>query len=103
MPPSRHSGARQRREPGIEEHGLAPAGQQSVVLDSGPGAVRHPGMTAEKDRVCMGIVGAPHGVRGAVRIKSFTDEPEAIARYGMLENESGAKRFTLRVIGTVKG
>jgi 16S rRNA processing protein RimM len=51
----------------------------------------------------MAVVGAPHGVRGAVRIKSFTDEPEAVAGYGALEDESGAKRFTLRVIGTVKG
>jgi 16S rRNA processing protein RimM len=51
----------------------------------------------------MGVVGAPHGVRGAVRIKSFTDEPEALARYGALEDESGAKRFTLRVTGNVKG
>jgi len=51
----------------------------------------------------MGVVGAPHGVRGAVRVKSFTDEPEGIATYGTLEDESGAKRFTLRIIGTVKG
>ena len=56
-----------------------------------------------KNRVCMGIVGAPHGVRGAVRVKSFTDEPDAIAGYGALEDESGARRFTLRVVGSVKG
>lgn len=54
-------------------------------------------------RVCMGVVGAPHGVRGAVRIKSFTDAPEAIAGYGALEDETGARRFTLRVIGSAKG
>jgi 16S rRNA processing protein RimM len=53
--------------------------------------------------VCLGIVGAPHGVRGAVRIKTFTDEPEAIARYGALEDESGERHFTLRVIGAAKG
>jgi hypothetical protein len=35
----RHSGARQRREPGIQMH--APG----VLLDSGPGAPRRPGMT----------------------------------------------------------
>jgi len=70
-------------------------------MDSGLGAARHPGITEQ--RVCMGVVGAPHGVRGAVRIKSFTDEPEAIANYGGLEDESGAKHFTLRVIGNVKG
>jgi 16S rRNA processing protein RimM len=61
-------------------------------------------LAREKDnaRICMGIVGAPHGVRGAVRIKSFTDEAEAIGRYGALEDENGAQ-FTLRVIGGAKG
>jgi 16S rRNA processing protein RimM len=58
---------------------------------------------ANGERVCMGIVGAPHGVRGAVRIKSFTDAPEAIANYGALEDESRERRFTLRVVGTAKG
>jgi 16S rRNA processing protein RimM len=58
---------------------------------------------AEGARVCLGVVGAPHGVRGAVRIKSFTDEPEAIARYGALEDESGDRRFTLHVVGSAKG
>jgi 16S rRNA processing protein RimM len=51
----------------------------------------------------MGIVGAPHGVRGAVRIKSFTDAPEAIANYGALEDERGERCFTLRVTGSAKG
>ncbi|HML11118.1 MAG TPA: ribosome maturation factor RimM [Stellaceae bacterium] len=51
----------------------------------------------------MGIVGAPHGVRGAVRIKSFTATPEAIARYGALEDESGERCFTLRIVGAAKG
>jgi 16S rRNA processing protein RimM len=58
---------------------------------------------ANTARVCMGIVGAPHGVRGAVRIKSFTDEPDSIACYGALEDESGERRFTLRVLGAAKG
>jgi 16S rRNA processing protein RimM len=58
---------------------------------------------AKEARVCMGVVGAPHGVHGAVRIKSFTDTPEAIADYGALEDESGARRFTLRVVGAAKG
>jgi len=53
--------------------------------------------------VCLGVVGAPHGVRGAVRIKSFTAEPEAIAAYGPLEDDSGARRFTVRLVGTGKG
>jgi 16S rRNA processing protein RimM len=72
-------------------------------MGSGPSAARHPGMTEGKDRVCLGVVGAPHGVRGAVRIKSFTEIPEAIANYGALEDEAGERRFTLRVVGSAKG
>jgi 16S rRNA processing protein RimM len=53
-------------------------------------------------RVCLGVVGGPHGVRGAMRIKSFTEEPEAIARYGALEDESGQRQFTLRITGNAK-
>ncbi|MGA8611417.1 MAG: ribosome maturation factor RimM [Xanthobacteraceae bacterium] len=40
-------------------------------------------------RVCVGQIGAPHGVRGEVRLRSFTAEPEAIADYGPLETEDG--------------
>jgi 16S rRNA processing protein RimM len=59
--------------------------------------------TASEPRVCLGVVGAPHGVRGAVRIKSFTAEPTAIAGYGALEDEGGARQFTLKIIGSAKG
>ncbi len=59
--------------------------------------------TAAEPRVCLGVVGAPHGVHGAVRIKSFTDDPASIAGYGALEDESGARQFTLKVLGPAKG
>jgi|ERR1051326_1272789 16S rRNA processing protein RimM len=39
--------------------------------------------------VCLGQIGAPHGVRGEVRLRSFTAEPEAIAAYGALQTEDG--------------
>ena len=54
-------------------------------------------------RVCLGVVTGPHGVRGAVRIKSFTQEPEGIARYGPLTDETGGHRFELHLIGMAKG
>ena len=54
-------------------------------------------------RVCLGVVTAPHGVQGAVRIKSFTEEPEDVARYGPLTDETGVRRFELRLIGAGKG
>jgi 16S rRNA processing protein RimM len=40
-------------------------------------------------RVCLGQIGAPHGVHGEVRLHSFTAEPAAIAGYGPLETEDG--------------
>jgi len=40
-------------------------------------------------RVCLGQIGAAHGVRGEVRVYSFTADPSAIASYGPLESEDG--------------
>jgi 16S rRNA processing protein RimM len=34
--------------------------------------------------VLMGRIGAAHGIRGEVRLNSFTEDPEAIAAYGEL-------------------
>jgi 16S rRNA processing protein RimM len=42
-------------------------------------------------------------VRGAVRIKSFTEVPGDIARYQPVEDEAGQRRFELRLVGTAKG
>src|ERR1700730_10367884 len=54
-------------------------------------------------RVCVGIITGPQGVQGAVRVKSFTEVPEDIARYGPLADETGCRCFELRVSGTAKG
>ena len=40
-------------------------------------------------RVCLGQIGAAHGVRGEVRLHSFTADPQAIAGYGSLESDDG--------------
>jgi 16S rRNA processing protein RimM len=48
------------------------------------------GGAGERDAlVCLGQIGAPHGVRGEVRLRSFTAEPDAIASYGALQTEDG--------------
>ena len=44
---------------------------------------------AEGARICLGQIGAPHGVRGEVRLRSFTSDPQAIAEYGSLQTEDG--------------
>ncbi len=56
-----------------------------------------------RKRICVGIITGAHGIQGAVRVKSFTAEPEDVARYGPLEDESGERRLSLRLIGNAKG
>jgi 16S rRNA processing protein RimM len=42
-------------------------------------------------------------VRGEVKLKSFTADPKAIGRYGPVEDESGTRRFKVKVRGLVRG
>lgn len=51
----------------------------------------------------LGIVLGPQGVRGRVRVKSFTERPSAIAEYGPLSDERGTRRFVLRAVGETRG
>jgi 16S rRNA processing protein RimM len=41
----------------------------------------------------LGVFGAPQGVRGDVRVKSFTADPKAIGAYGALTDKAGARVF----------
>ncbi len=54
-------------------------------------------------RVQLGAIVGPHGIRGLVRIKTFTEVPEDIAAYGPLEDEGGSRRFTVQPTGRAKG
>jgi len=53
------------------------------------------------DLVLLGIVGAAHGVRGEVRIKTYTADPLALADYGPLVDETG-RRFEIAAIRPAK-
>jgi 16S rRNA processing protein RimM len=58
---------------------------------------------AEARRLCVGIITGAQGVRGAVRIKSFTAVPEDVAAYGPVADEAGQREFALRPVGRAKG
>jgi 16S rRNA processing protein RimM len=47
------------------------------------------------ERVCVAQFGAAHGVRGEVRLKSFTADPMDVTRYGDLEAEDGSRSFRI--------
>ena len=47
--------------------------------------------------LCVGEITGVHGVRGAVRLKSFTEQAEDIVAYGPLYDEAGERVFRLRI------
>ncbi|MEO0467789.1 MAG: ribosome maturation factor RimM [Pseudomonadota bacterium] len=55
------------------------------------------------DRVCIGAIAGAFGVKGEVRLKSFTAVPEDVAAYGALQTEDGAKSFEVTLTGQTKG
>ena len=57
----------------------------------------------DKERVCVGVIVGAHGVRGEVKVKSFTEDPLDVAAYGPVETEDGRARFALEVRGEAKG
>jgi 16S rRNA processing protein RimM len=56
-----------------------------------------------KDRVLLGVVAAPHGVRGLVRIKSYTGDPMAVAAYGPLSDETGKRAYRVEALSAARG
>ena len=58
--------------------------------------------TAE-NRVCVGQFAGAHGVRGLVRIRSFTAEPMHVAGYGLVEDEAGTRNFRITAKSMAKG
>src|SRR5258708_19572966 len=54
-------------------------------------------------QVCVARIGAPHGVRGAVKLWTFTEDPLAVKRYGPLMTKDGARQFEVTHAREAKG
>lgn len=55
------------------------------------------------DRVCLGVIVGAQGVRGEVRIKPFTAEPEDIGAYGPVSDAGATRVFEMKIRGQTKG
>jgi 16S rRNA processing protein RimM len=61
--------------------------------------------------ICVARIGAPHGVRGAVKLWTFTEDPMAVMRYGSLASKDGKRHFEVvsaraakdHLVATLKG
>lgn len=55
------------------------------------------------ERICVAQIGGAHGLRGEVRLKSFTADPMAVRDYGPLMTEDGSAAFELEMVRPAKG
>src|SRR5271163_2665194 len=54
-------------------------------------------------RICIARIGAAHGVRGAVKLWTFTEDPMAVTAYGPLLTKDGARKFEVATAREAKG
>ena len=53
--------------------------------------------------ICVARIGAAHGVRGAVKLWTFTEDPLAVKAYGPLTTKDGARQFEVTSAREAKG
>ena len=56
----------------------------------------------DKKRICVGIIVGSHGLRGLIKIKSFTVVSEDIFVYGPLTDKDGKRSFALELVSSSK-
>ena len=54
-------------------------------------------------RLKIGVITSPHGVRGTVKIRSFTEDPDAFVEYGDVTTLDGSRVFDIAIVGDAKG
>ncbi len=53
--------------------------------------------------ICIARIGAAHGVRGAVKLWTFTEDPLAVTHYGPLTTKDGGHQFEVTQAREAKG
>jgi 16S rRNA processing protein RimM len=54
-------------------------------------------------QICIARIGAAHGVRGAVKLWTFTEDPLAVMQYGALATKDGSRSFEIATAREAKG
>ena len=80
-----------------------PPTQAAYSAPDGPVAPAEPAAAGRAQTVCLGRIVGAHGVRGIVRVRSHTANPDDLTAYGPLSDVSGTRRFALAITGRVKG
>jgi len=54
-----------------------------------------------RSKICLGVVVGVHGIKGEVKVKSFTEQDRNIDKYGVLTDQKG-RSLEIKVVGHSK-
>jgi len=54
-------------------------------------------------KICVARIGAPHGVRGAVKLWTFTEDPLAVTDYGPLKTKDSGRTLEIDTVREANG
>ena len=57
---------------------------------------------ADRTRVCRGRASGARGLKGEVRVKTFTEDPLSFGAYGALEDKAGKRTFEIENVTPAK-
>ncbi len=57
---------------------------------------------SDMDRLLLGVIAGPKGIKGELKVKTFTEDPKDIAAYGSLESKDGSQKFDIKLAGFSK-
>lgn len=60
-------------------------------------------MAKPDKRICVARIGAAHGVRGEVRLWTFTEDPLSVSRLGTLQTQDGRRHIEIVATRPAKG
>ncbi len=54
----------------------------------------------QKNLVCVGQFMSPHGIKGAIKVKSFTQNPKSLVKYSPLYDKSAKQEYSIKIISS---
>ena len=53
----------------------------------------------QEEKICLGAIVGVHGIKGEVKVKTFTEDEQNLSKYGLVYNEAVDQSFNLKIVG----
>jgi 16S rRNA processing protein RimM len=60
------------------------------------------GAAPAQGRLRVGVIVDAHGIRGQVKVRSFTSDPRSFTAYGLLRDRNDTRAFRMKIMGEAK-